>query len=56
MIRAWNAILVIRDLAKTHRGIREKLTEYEIWLLPGSGIHYKLATDAVLEKKTILAG
>ena len=30
MIRVWNAILVIRDLAKIHRGIREKLTEYEI--------------------------
>ena len=51
MIRVWNAILVIRDLAKIHRGIREKLTGYEIWLLPGSGIHHKLGTDAVLEKK-----
>ena len=51
MIRVWNAILVVRNLAKIHRGIREKLTEYEIWLLPGSGIHHKLGTDAVLEKK-----
>ena len=30
MIRVWNAILVIRNLAKIQRGIREKLTEYEI--------------------------
>ena len=51
MIRVWNAIVMIRDLAKIHRGIREKLTEYEVWLLPGSGIHHKLGTDAVLEKK-----
>lgn len=51
MIRVWNAILVIQDLAKIHRGIREKLTEYEIWLLPGSGIHHKLGTDAYWKRK-----